>query len=102
MVWSVIPHPLNSPDLASCDFWFFDLIKQNLDDRDDSDAWYESLTKFMKSLKEDEYKTMFDKWTERMESYVSIVRKIILNIFRNYNLIKLHQKNIFLMILSLY
>jgi hypothetical protein len=29
---TVIPHPPNSPDLAPCDFWLFDLIKQNIGD----------------------------------------------------------------------
>ena len=68
---TVIPHPPNSPDLAPCDFWLFDLIKQNLDDQDDSDSLYESVTKFMKSLKKEEYKKTFDKWTERMELCIS-------------------------------
>ncbi|CAF3996902.1 unnamed protein product [Rotaria sordida] len=33
---TIMPYPPNSPDLAPCDFWLFDLIKQNLDDQDDS------------------------------------------------------------------
>ena len=66
-MWSVIPHPSNAPDLALCDFWLFDLIKENLDDQDDSDSLYESVTKFMKPLKKEEYKKTLNKWTERME-----------------------------------
>lgn len=34
---TVMPHRPNSPELAPCDFWLFDLIKQNIDDQDDSD-----------------------------------------------------------------
>ncbi len=30
---TVIPHLPNSPDLAPCDFWLFDLIKQNIGDQ---------------------------------------------------------------------
>jgi histone-lysine N-methyltransferase SETMAR len=71
---TVMPHPPNSPDLAPCDFWLFDLIKQNLDDQDDSDSLYESVTKFMRSLKKEEYKKTFDKWTERMELCINSQR----------------------------
>jgi histone-lysine N-methyltransferase SETMAR len=45
---TIMPHPPNSPDLAPCDFWLFDLIKQNLDDQDDSESLYEAMIKFMK------------------------------------------------------
>ena len=64
---TIMPHPPNSPEMASCDFWLFDLIKQNLDDQDNSESLCEAVTKFMKSLKKEEYKKTFDKWTERME-----------------------------------
>jgi histone-lysine N-methyltransferase SETMAR len=55
---TVMPHPPNSPDLAPCDFWLFDFIKQNLDDQDDSESLYEAVVKFMKSLKKEEYKKL--------------------------------------------
>ena len=51
---TVMPHPPNSPDLASCDFWLFDFIKQNLDDQDDSESLYKAVVKFIKSLKKEE------------------------------------------------
>ncbi|CAF3602732.1 unnamed protein product [Rotaria sp. Silwood1] len=35
---TVIPHPTHSTDLTPCDFWLFDLIKQNLSDQDDSES----------------------------------------------------------------
>jgi histone-lysine N-methyltransferase SETMAR len=35
---TIIPHPPNSPDLSPCDFWLFDLIKDNLAEQDDSES----------------------------------------------------------------
>ncbi|CAF4976585.1 unnamed protein product, partial [Rotaria sp. Silwood1] len=35
---TIMPHSPHSPDLAPCDFWLFDLIKQNLSDYDDSES----------------------------------------------------------------
>ena len=63
----IMPHPPDCPDLAPCDFWLFDLIKQNLDNQDDSESLYEAVIKFMKSLKKEEYRNTFDKWIQRME-----------------------------------
>jgi len=37
---TIIPHPPNSPDLSSCDFWLFDFIKQNLADQNNSESLY--------------------------------------------------------------
>ncbi|CAF4282692.1 unnamed protein product, partial [Rotaria sordida] len=51
----IMPPPSNSPDLAPCYFWLFDLIKQNLGDQDDSESLHEAVIKFMKSLKKEEY-----------------------------------------------
>jgi hypothetical protein len=64
---TIIPHPPNSLDLSPCDFWLFDLIKDNLID-------------FMHSLNRDEYKKTFDKWIERMQLYIEIIMAITLNI----------------------
>ena len=30
----IIRQPANSPEVAPCDFWLFDLVKQNLSDHD--------------------------------------------------------------------
>jgi [histone H3]-lysine36 N-dimethyltransferase SETMAR len=72
---TIMPHPPNSPDLAPCDFWLFDLIKQNLDDQDNAESLYEAVVKFMKSLKKEEYKKTFDKWTERMKLCINNQRE---------------------------
>ncbi|CAF3050592.1 unnamed protein product [Rotaria sp. Silwood2] len=55
----IIPHSLNSPDLSLCDFWLFDMIKNNLTDQDDSESSHDAVTDFMHSLNCDEYKKTF-------------------------------------------
>jgi len=64
---TIIPHPPNSPDLSPCDFWLFDLIKQNLADQSDSQSLYGAVVNFMYSLSKEEYKKTFEKWFERMQ-----------------------------------
>ena len=49
-------HPPNSPDLSPCDFWLFDLIKQNIGNQDDAESFHEAVTKFMKSFRKEEYR----------------------------------------------
>ncbi len=68
---TVMPHPPHSPDLALCDFWLFDLIKQNLSDQDGSKSLHRVVNKFMKSLKKEEYKKIFAKWIQRMQLCVN-------------------------------
>jgi len=64
---TIIPHPPNSPDLSPCDFWLFDLIKDNLSNQDDSESLHDAVIDFMNSLNPDEYKKTFEKWIERMQ-----------------------------------
>ena len=59
--------PPNSPDLSPCDFWLFDLIKQNRTDQSDSESLHRVVTKVMLSINKDDYKKTFDKWIERMK-----------------------------------
>ena len=42
--------PANSPDLSPCDFWLFDLIKDNLNDQDDSESLHDAVIDFMNAL----------------------------------------------------
>ena len=58
---TVMPHPPNSPDLSPCDFWLFDLIKQNPNDQNDSQSLYDDVISFMYSLSKEEYKKTFEK-----------------------------------------
>jgi histone-lysine N-methyltransferase SETMAR len=64
---TIIQHPPNSPDLSPCDFWLFDLIKENLTDQSDSESLYDAVTNFMYSLNKEEYRKTFEKWTQRMQ-----------------------------------
>ncbi len=63
---TIISHPPNSPDLSPCDFWLFDLIKENLTDQNDSESLYDAVSEFMYSINKEEYRKTFEKWTERM------------------------------------
>ncbi len=69
--FTIVPHPPNSPDLAPCDFWLFDLIKQNIGDQSDSDSLHRAVMDFMYSVDKKEYKKTFDKWIERMKLCVN-------------------------------
>ena len=64
---TVIPHPAYSPDLAPCDFWLFDFIKDNLADYNDSQSLHDAIVNFMYSINNEEYKKTFEKWIERMQ-----------------------------------
>ena len=47
---TIIRQPVNSPDLAPCDFWLFTLIKQNLSNPDDSIP-YQSQKSYIRWIK---------------------------------------------------
>lgn len=53
---TIIPHPPYPSDLSPCDFGLFDLIKENLNDHDNSEQLYDAVMDFMNSLNRDEYK----------------------------------------------
>ena len=44
---TIIRQPVNSSDFASCDFWLFDLIKQNLFDQDKLKPVHRAITKII-------------------------------------------------------
>lgn len=52
----VMPHPPNSLGLSPCDFWLFDLIKQNFNDQNDSQSLYDAVVSYIHSLSKEEYK----------------------------------------------
>lgn len=62
-----IKHPPYSPDLAPCDFWFFDYIKKNLQDEKDQESLLESVTRIASTIDASEYRLTFEKWVERMK-----------------------------------
>ena len=64
---TIIRQPVNSSDLAPCDFWLFDLIKENLSDDDSSQSLHCAITKITHSINKKDYIKTFDTWLERMQ-----------------------------------
>ena len=60
-------HPPYSPDLAPCDFWLFDYIKQRLVDATGPEDLRKQITKIVDSIDIKEWERTFEKWLERME-----------------------------------
>ena len=63
----IIRQPANSPDLAPCDFWLFDLIKQNFSNHDSSQSLHRAITKIIHSIHKKDYIKTLDKSLERMQ-----------------------------------
>ena len=62
-----IRHPPCSPDLAPCDFWLFDYIKQHLNDHSNLNSLQKEITKTLNEIPKEEYAKTFKKWLERMQ-----------------------------------
>jgi histone-lysine N-methyltransferase SETMAR len=63
----IIDHPPYSPDLAPCDFWLFDYIKQRLGDHKDEKSLAESVTKIVEEIPHSEFLKTFRKYIERLK-----------------------------------
>jgi histone-lysine N-methyltransferase SETMAR len=63
----LVKHPPYSPDLAPCDYWLFDYIKQRLRDHENQISLLGSVTKIVYDIPLSEYKKTFEKWIERLE-----------------------------------
>jgi hypothetical protein len=64
-----IPHPSYSPDLSSCDFWLFGILKQEIKDRV-FQTIEEIMTTFHKVFDEltlKDLQSVFFNWNERLE-----------------------------------
>ena len=64
-------HPPYSPDLAPCDYWLNDYIKNHLTDQPDEKPLARAVSKIVKNISEEEFKRTFDKLLERMELCVN-------------------------------
>ncbi|CAF3874745.1 unnamed protein product [Rotaria sp. Silwood1] len=64
---NIMPHPPYSPDLAPCDHWPNDYIKQNLTDQPNEKSLVRAVSKVVKNIPKEESKKTFDKLLERME-----------------------------------
>jgi hypothetical protein len=64
-----LTHPLDSPDLSPCDFWFFGWAKTALQNQRfaDADAVIEALTDLFDSLTFEELQSVFENCSERLE-----------------------------------
>ena len=62
----IIPPSPNSRDFSPCDFWLFNLIKQDLLDQNNSEPLYRAVFNFMNSLDKEEDRKTFNKWVQRM------------------------------------
>jgi len=67
-----IDHPPYSPDLAPCDYWLFDYIKQHLGDQQDEKSLIKSITKIVKEIPHKEWIKTFNKYIERLEKCVDV------------------------------
>ena len=67
----MMPHPPYSPDLAPCDFWLFDYIKDRLGTCKDAKELTRSITKIVSAIDKKEWSKTFDKWVERMRLCIS-------------------------------
>lgn len=65
--FTIMDQPPYSPDLAPCDFWLFDYIKQRLTNQPDAESLASKITEIVSSIPEKEYLKTFEKWNERME-----------------------------------
>ena len=59
-----IDHPPYSPDLAPCDYWLFDYIKQRLGDENDANSLLRSITKIFNAIPHKEWINAFNKYNE--------------------------------------
>ncbi|CAF5121790.1 unnamed protein product, partial [Rotaria sp. Silwood1] len=58
---NIMPHPPYSPDLAPCDHWPNDYIKQNLTDQPNEKSLVRAVSKVVKNIPKEESKKTFDK-----------------------------------------
>ncbi|CAF1115050.1 unnamed protein product [Rotaria sp. Silwood1] len=63
----IIPHPPYSPDLAPCDFWLNDYIKNKLTDHTNEESLAQEVSTIVKNIPINEFKKTFDKLLERMK-----------------------------------
>ena len=58
---NLMPHPPYSPDLAPCDYWLNDYIKQHLEDQTSVKGLHKAVSNIVFSITINEYKKTFNK-----------------------------------------
>ena len=61
-----IDHPPYLLDLAPCDYWLFQYIKQSLGDENDANSLLRSITKIVYAIPHKEWIKTFNKYIERL------------------------------------
>jgi histone-lysine N-methyltransferase SETMAR len=64
--FTIMDHPPYSPDLAPCDFWLFDYIKQRLSDHTSVESLDSEISKIVAAIPRNEWELTFEKLLERM------------------------------------
>ncbi len=67
---TTIDHPPYSPDLAPCDFWLFDKIKQQLTDHETTESLKEQITEILDLIPRNEYARTFQRAGADATKYV--------------------------------
>jgi [histone H3]-lysine36 N-dimethyltransferase SETMAR len=65
--FTMMEHPPYSPDLAPCDFWLFDYIKQRLSDHKTAESLHAAITKIVSEIPKKDWELTFEKWVDRMK-----------------------------------
>jgi [histone H3]-lysine36 N-dimethyltransferase SETMAR len=71
----IIDHPPYSPDLAPCDYWLFDKIKNHLrtlDEFKSAEELADAVTSFLSTIDHSEFIKTFQKYKERLEWCLSV------------------------------
>ncbi len=70
----IFPHPAYNPDLASCNFWLFPQLKAVLRGQHfkTTQEFITTAQTFFNSLISDDFEKMFNKWQDRMHSYLAV------------------------------
>jgi histone-lysine N-methyltransferase SETMAR len=75
-----LPHPPYSPDLSSCDFWLFGMLKGILKDREfhSHDKIKETIPMAWNDLTFDEVQSVFHNWINRLRWVIENGREYII------------------------
>ena len=71
-----------SPDLAPCDFWLFDYIRQRLVDATGPEDLRKQITKIVDSIDIKEWEKTSVKWLDRMERCLKHKRHYFEHIYK--------------------
>jgi hypothetical protein len=66
------PYPLDSPDISSCDFWLFGMLKRKMKDREfqTQQAILSAVAKMWNDLTLGEVQRVFQEWMERLTWFI--------------------------------